>query len=311
TTLIIFFLMRQILDYSHKFPYDNEKPINKIVSLTRNTSMKRTIALLFLFMSVTGWADTISIGDTALDIPNPHGFAAVTPQMTTVYEFQKRFVAPDAEQFIAFIPESALPLALKGEMPDLTRTFSVQTAKKIIDIPVSIADFSKLKHDIKTQYEDTFKRVEKQVPDLMGKINEGITKQYKVNPALSVSQTIPLPPHQETDRTLAFSAFVKYNVNDVSGNSASYVTVVTTTFVHVKSKVLFLISYAEEDGLEWSREISKQWANAIVEANPSDFQSSVKTRNYLDVFIKYAVLGGLVGVIVILIIWASNRRKSS
>lgn len=225
--------------------------------------------------------------------------------------FQKRFVAPDAEQFIAFIPESALPLALKDEMPDLTRTFSVQTAKKLMDIPVSIADFSKLKHSFKTQYEDIFKRVEKQVPDLMGKINEGITKQYTVNPGLSVSQTIPLPPHQETNRTLAFSTFVKYNVNDVSGNSASYVTVVTTTFVHVKSKVLFLYSYAEEDGLEWSREISKQWANAIVEANPSDFQSSVKTRNYLDMFIKYAILGGLIGVVVILIKWASNRRKSS
>jgi hypothetical protein len=253
-----------------------------------------------------------------LEIPNPRGFAVVTPRMATVYEFQKQFVAPTNEQFIAFIPESAVPLALKNEIPDLTRTFAAQTAKTLVSASVSSSDFLKLKQMIKNQNEELMKKVEKDVPGLMGKINQGITKKYDIDLAFSLSQMVPLPPHHETDRLLAYSSFVKYNMNDASGNPASYVAVLTATFVHVKSKVLFLYS----SGLEWSRELSKQWADAVVAANPSDLQSSIKESlpsavtgiDWSKVGAK-AVAGAFIGLIVWLIVWligwARSRGKSS
>jgi len=260
----------------------------------------------------------MSIGGVALEIPNPPGFAPVTPQMAALYDLQKQFVAPTNEEFIAFISDAGVPVALRGEIPDLARRFSVQTAKTLVNASVSSSDFLQLKTISKSQNDDLMKKVEKGLPGLMGQINKGISKQYDVNLALSVSQMIPLPVHEETDRTLAYSAFVKYNMNDASGKPAPYVAVVTATFAHVNGKVLFLYSYAEAAGLEWSREISKEWANAVVVANPPDFQSSVKESlpsavtgiDWGKVGAK-AIAGAFIGLIIGLIAWVRNRGKAS
>jgi len=229
--------------------------------------------------------------------------------MVALYDLQKQFVAPTNEEYVAFIPEGYLAAAQKGEIPDLTRRFTVQTAKSIVSASVSSSDFVKLKNIIKSQND---------LPELMARMNKGIAKKYDVNLAFSVSQMVPLPVHEETDRTLAYSAFVKYNMNDAAGNPSPYIAVFTATFAHVKGKVLFLYSYAEEAGLEWSRESSKQWASAVVAANPSDFQSSVKESlpsavtgiDWGEVGIK-AIAGAIIGLIVGLIAWARKRGKAS
>lgn len=207
---------------------------------------------LFLLVPVAGWPNTISIGGTALDIPNPPGFAAITPQMTGTYEFQKQFVPPSNEQFIAFMPELEVPQALRNEIPDLTRYFSVQTSKANVDVFIFSSDFSMFKQIIKTQNEEMIKEVEKNLPDLLGKVSEGINKKYDLDIAFSVSQMIPLPIHHKTDRTIAYSMFIKYNINDGSSNDATSVVAGTITFAHIKGKLFFLYSFAEESGLEWA-----------------------------------------------------------
>lgn len=280
--------------------------------------MKIYLAAILLLIPTLGWSIPINVGGTALDIPNPTDFAAITPQMSTVYKLQQQFIAPTNEQFVAFIPASEVPNALKNEVPDLGRTFAVQTATTLVGLSVSSSDFLKLKNIIKSQNDELSKEVEKEMPGLMKQANEGVTKQLGVDLALSMSQMVPLSPHKETDRTLAYSAFVKYAVNDEHGNQTPYVTVVTATFVHVKGKVLFLYSYAEESGLEWSRDISKQWSNAIIAANPPDVQSSLKEAlpsavtgiDWGKVGAK-AVGGAIIGLIIGLIAWVMNRGKSS
>lgn len=209
------------------------------------------LALLLLAPVVSGAAD-ISVGGVSLAIPNPNGFSPVTPQMALLYDIQKQFVAPTNEEFIAFIPERDVPAALKDDIPDLPRCFTVQTAKSLIGSSVSTSDFAKLKDIIKTQNDELMKKVEAQLPGLTKQMNdEGLTKKYDVDLAFSVSQMVPMPVHEETDRTLAYSSLVKYDMKDEQGNPAFFVAVVTATFAHVKSKVLFLYSYAEESGLEW------------------------------------------------------------
>lgn len=280
--------------------------------------MRAFVAAFLLLAPAVGGASNISIGGVPLSIPNPQGFGPVTHQMVMLYDLQKQFVAPTNEEYVAFIREGDLAAALKGEIPDLSRRFTVQTAKSIVSASVSISDFVKLKNIIKSQNDDLVKKVEKDLPELLAKMNKGIANKYDVNLALSVSQIVPLPVHEETDRTLAYSAFVKYNVNDATGNPSPYIAVVTATFVYVKGKVLFLNSYAEEVGLEWSREASKQWASAVVVANPTDFKSSVNESlpsgvtgiDWGKVGAK-AIAGAIIGLIIGLIAWARKRGKAS
>ena len=194
----------------------------------------------------------------------------------------------------------------------------MQTAKSQLHTSVTTSNFLDLKSAVKSQNDEIFKKVKEQIPGLFEQVNSDITKKYDLNLALSMSQVIPLPVHLETDRSLAFSAFVKYNVNDSSGNAAPLVVVNTTTFIHVNGKVLFLYSFADENDLEWSRETSRQWASAIISANPSNQQVSRKEPlppaiSGIDrsKFGEKAMVGVFVGLIVGLVGWAINKSKSS
>ena len=128
--------------------------------------MRKTLSAILLLAPAVCVASNISIGDVSLTIPNPIGFGPVTQQMTALHELQKQFVAPTNEEFLAFIPEQDLPRALKGDIPDLRRRFTVQTAKSLIGVSVSSSDFAKLKNIVKSQNDDLMKKVENNIPGL-------------------------------------------------------------------------------------------------------------------------------------------------
>lgn len=277
--------------------------------------LARLLALL-LFVPTLCAATDISIGGVALQIPSPTGFSPVTQQMTVLYELEQQFVAPTNTEYAAFIPEPQVAAALKGDVSNLSRRFTVQTPKNLVETSVSTADFATLKSIIKSQNTELMKKVEAQMPGLMKQLNEGFRSKYNVDPAFSVSQMLPMPAHEETDRTLAYAALVKYDMKDASGKPAPFVIVVTTTFAHVRGKVLLLYCYAEESGLEWSRESARQWGNAIVAANPSDQQTSVKEAmasassgfDWKKVGSK-AMVGAIIGLIIGLASWMMKRGK--
>lgn len=277
-----------------------------------------TLCLLLIALPRVVSAAAIVVGGTQIEIPGPLKFSEVTPEMAALYEVQKQFVAPTNVEFLAFISDKAVPAALKDEVPELERRFTVQTAKSLVNMSVTRHNFEELKQVIKNQNEEIVKKAEAEIGKTIGKINENISDQYDVDLALSVSQMIPLPAHSETERSLAYSAFVKYSINDEAGNPSSFVTVMTATFVHVKGKVLFLYSYAEESDLDWSRNLSTQWSNAVIKANPSDFQSSVNENlpaivtgiDWNEVGVK-ALIGAFVGLLIGLVSWLVKRAKSS
>lgn len=280
--------------------------------------MKAICLVLLLLASAVGVAADISVGGVSLTILNPNGFSPVTPQMPLLYELQKQFVAPANVEFVAFIPDRDVPRILKGDIPELPRRFTVQASKNLIGASVSTSDFAKLKTIVRSQNNELMKKVEAQLPGIMKQMNERMTKKYDVDLAFSVSQMMPMPVHEETDRTLAYSTLVKYNMKDEHGNPAPIVAVVTATFIHVKGKVLFLYSYVEESGLEWSKVASQQWASAVVEANSSDLQASVKEALPSAISgIDWGKVGGkviagaFIGLIIGLIGWAMNRGKAS
>lgn len=277
-----------------------------------------TLCLILIALPRAVSAATIVVGETEIEIPNPSSFSEVTPDMATLYEFQKQFVAHTNVEFLAFISDRDVPTALKNEIPELERRFTVQTAKSLVNLSVTKKSFEELKQIIKTQNDEIVKKAEAAIGKTIVKINENITDQYDVDLALSVSQIIPLPAHAETERSLAYSAFIKYNINDEAGNPSSFVAVMTATFVHVKGKVLFLYSYAEESGLDWSRNLSTQWSSAVIKANPSDFQSSINENlpaavtgiDWGEVGVK-ALIGAFIGLLIGFVSWLVKRGKSS
>lgn len=280
--------------------------------------MKRIGTALLLLIPSLCLATDISIGGVPLAIPSPGGFSPVTPEMGNLFEMQKQFVAPMNEEYVTFIPDGDVPAALRGEIPELPRRFTVQTSKSIVSAIVPTADFGRLKDTIKTQNAEIAAKVAEKLPDMMQQFNQGTLEKYNVDLALSVSQMLPMPPHEESDRSLAYSALVRYEMNDANGNPAPFVVALTATFVHVKGKILFLYSYADEADLEWTRQASRDWAQAVIAANPSGPADAAKEALPATVAgidwgqVGEKALGGaLIGVVVGLIAWLMNRRKAA
>ncbi|MCL2872256.1 MAG: hypothetical protein FWF41_04660 [Betaproteobacteria bacterium] len=273
--------------------------------------MKALIALLLLLLPALGNAVIISVGDTDIDIPAPPGYVAVTPEMKALYEAQKLFVPPTNVEFISFIPETDASSALRGEISGLNRTFSVQTSKNAVNVSASNHDFLKLKNALKTQNDEAFKKIECQIPDFMKKINSGVSRKYDVDLALTVAQMVPLPVHDEADRSIAYSAFIKYGFNNPSGKASAETTAATIAFVHIKGKILFLYSFGEENDIEWSRNASKQWSTAVISANPGNSLTLINEAtgfNWGEIAAN-GIRGAIWGLIVYAIMVLIKRRR--
>lgn len=229
--------------------------------------MKLTASLgLVLTLTVTV-NTTIHVGGVEIEIPSPPGFVAVTPEMPTLYDLQKHFVAPGNEEFVGFVAEEGAPAARRGEVPDMMRRFSVQTAKSLKLTMFSEEEFQELSSIVRTENAALIEAVEEEIPAATEQVNRGVKDDYDVDLALEITQMLPLPVHDFSRRTLAYSAYAKYSVNDENGRPAPFVATLTATFVHVEGKVLFLYCYGGEDDLEWTRDISKAWAEAILASN--------------------------------------------
>lgn len=231
----------------------------------------RVLVLAFL-LTIPGLAPAadISVAGVSVNIPSPSGYTPVAQDMAALADMLKHFVAPTNDEFITFIPDSAAVQARKGEIPDLPRRFTVQTAKSMTRARPSASDFAQIKRVVKTQNDALIRKIKEQSATMVKQMNKGLKDEYDVDLALSLSQIVPMPVHEETERTLSYSSLVKYEMTGPDGKPAPFVVAVTTSFVHVRQKVLFLYTYAEESGLEWSRQAAQAWARAVLAANPPE-----------------------------------------
>jgi hypothetical protein len=260
-------------------------------------------ALFFMIYSAS-WSSPISIGDTKLEIPNPPGFGPITPQMKELYQLQQQYIESGHDQLFAYIEESEIPKALNNEMLNINKYFSIQTptiGKRFI---LSIDDFAKIKNNTKIQNEGIFKKAGKEIPALIDRDYKEAIKQFNIKPALSIPDTIPLPPHKESNGLLAYSTITRIRFIDNAGSPKYFVSVVTTTHLYIRGKLLILYLYSDENGIEYGRGISEQWADSVVAANSSDSSLSANTLSSFENGIDWGkvpmkgIIGAMIGLII-------------
>lgn len=237
------------------------------------TAMKLTLSLLAIVFATTSAMaspQTIAIGNTRLVIPPPASFAPVTPEMAAVNRFLETFVPPTNTQHVTFLSEGQIETALKGEMPSLDRLFTVQTAKQLEQQTVSLADFAQMKEVIRKQNATLMAQAKQQIPAFLDQADKSIEEQFDVRRELQTMQTVPLQPHEESERTFAYSMFTKAHAASAAGQPAPVATVATVTLAFAKGQVLFLYCYGKESDLGWSRKASHDWATAIMAANSAE-----------------------------------------
>ena len=280
--------------------------------------MKKT--LVFLFISpqfVIAATTTIDVGGTSIIIPYPKGFVPVTAEFVTLKKVLDSLTPSTNKRFSSFIDEKQMGQVLGDEVPALVRTFNVQTSRRDINALITNTDFGRLKEFLKKDLSDLMKQVEKEIPGIVDQLNKNIEKQFDIDMGLKIANMVPLPVHEESDRSVSYSVFAKQQFSGEKGETEIYVSVSTITMVHVKGKLLSLYCYGDHSDLQWSRQNTNEWTEAIIAANPSDFGTAIQETvpvlggiNWAKVLEK-AMIGAIVGAVIGLLGYLIKRKKKS
>lgn len=254
----------------------------------------RAILSVILLAASAQAADTFNINGKDIIVPAPKGFVRVTDEMTELKRLVQQMQDPVNDTLAYYISESDVPAAMAGEIPELDRWFILEINKQLRDMTVGKNDFSRLKEITKGQNHKMFEKVKAQIPELMNKMSQGVSQEFDMDFAMSISQVVPLDPHYESDNALGFSMYLK---NEVTVGSEKKNTIIsaTSTFLNTSGAVLFLYGYGPQNQLEWTRSASMKWAENVMTSNSQPPQKSPNGGgiNWGKVFEK-----GLVGAIV-------------
>lgn len=293
--------------------------------LGRNSKVKRTLILLLMLMPSVGHTTSVMVGNTPIEIPTPVGFAVVTRDMKTAYDYVQLRVPDSNTLLLAFIPESDIPDAMNDQLPMMQRSLTVQISKSFVNMAFSEATFAELKREMRRQNEQLSETFAKELPGFLEHYNRETVRKWGLDGDFSLSQSVPLAPHVDTLNTFAFSSYIKFGTTNDLGLPATVIRSGTATIVLVKKKVLFLYVNGAEVDLDWSRQMARDWASAVFARNlvengsgPSVARSALTSsdvwRGRILAALKGALRGGAPWAILCLIMWALmrilNRRRS-
>ena len=209
----------------------------------------------------------LTISAVPVEIPIPVGFAPVTTAMTNLIKSLEARVPPHNKLLVSFIPTNEIALALKGSVPSLTRSLSVQIPWVAPPDPVTDSDFADIKEALRRHNALLLLETEKQVPGSLRQLADNLTNALALNPVLRSLSTITFPIHDDSDTSISFSSIAISVAPGTNGVPEKRVSVTTATLVHLKQTVFHLYAYGDENDLQWSRRLSRQWTDAILQMN--------------------------------------------
>jgi len=245
--------------------------------------MNTRFAVLLLLFPVSAYALPIGSGGVTLEIPTPSGFVPVTesgftPHTRSLKQLQgllDELVPPANRELVSFIDHKDFLALQRGRPPELERRFSAQVAKKHAHAHVSRSDFQKLHSTITAQNQEMMDAIDAELPGHMDRISKGLTRQLDVETALSISDTIMLPPHEISDRAVAWSMYVTYATQFAGEGAGAYVATATMAIAELQGRLVFFYTFGGEDDLEWGRAFSRSWVDTALAHNPSNFATSI------------------------------------
>lgn len=236
---------------------------------------KLFVSLLVLAcLSATVWAERFQVAQTTLEIPAPQGFVLVTPEMVEVFDYSRLVDEADLlnENMAFYISAAEAPAALQGELPELTRNFTLKVNRNLKEAVVGSANFSELKKATQREYQQIINQLKAKDPGIYQRLNKGVQEQFDLESAIEVSQLVPFETHYETPQALAVSMYLTINVpleeeGEDEAETKEDISAATATVMNVGGKLLFLFCYAPQEDLEWTRTASQAWTENIIAAN--------------------------------------------
>ncbi len=276
-------------------------------------NMKKQFVLILFFLTINTsvCAESFDIGGNQIILPTPEGYVQVTQEMDAVHRLSMQMTDPMNDLLAYYISESVASIAMDGELPPLERTFMVKVNKELKGMIVSSQDFAEIKIMTKRQNNEALESVKSQMPEMMDKSSKGISKEFDINFALQVTNMIPLDSHYESDNAFSYSMYINYGVS-AEGLKEESVMVVTSTFINVSGKIIFLYCYGPQSDLEWTRNAIKSWTERVLSSNdqpPTQSSGGINWDKVIEKGIVGAIIGGLIGLVLSLISLFKKKKN--
>ena len=274
------------------------------------------LALLITIFSTASRADTFEVGGEMIVVPAPRGFVRVTENMTALHHWLQQVATSDVwnETLANYVPESVIPAAMAGDVPEMERYFILKVNKKLKDVTVGETYFAEFKRVARlANMENMLRKGKRKMREGMRKMSEGMSRESSVDVDFEIGETVGLDPHYEDEDEIAHSMFSNYGATVGREKKESWIVAATMTNLNVSGRLLFLYSYGSEGDLEWTRAVSKDWAARIAARNGPPRQRPRQGRmidwgKVLDEGITGALAGGLLAGILTLIALFRRRR---
>lgn len=277
---------------------------------------KLVLALILLLgLGLDARALEIEVGEQRINLPLPYGFVELTPAMSPYYETTRAYIAPSNLRYVTLITANDAEALLRGEDVELERYINVESEKAISATSVSPAQFAELRSILRSQIDDMYANIEKQMPELANEGNRKLSEEFDTDLAVELGGIVPLPIHLDTEHAIANSMFATVGGTVDGASIGTDVVAATTLFLHVKNKVLFVYVYGPESELEWTRETAEKWTTDILAANPLSAaeQRAVESTDSPGIdwskVLEKALIGALVGGAIGLFSFLFRKRK--
>lgn len=257
-------------------------------------SILASVSLIGVLLSASLHADIFTIATKRVNVPSPEGFTRATEDMAGFIHLME-FMEDQLNDTLAFyIPDLEVPNAMMGDVPIMERYFVLKANKNLRDVTVGQNDFVGLKETLKNNNREILREVRSLLSDSEDARNRRFNDELGVDLFVETAQMIPLDPHFEGDTSIAYSMYLRQDVR-TSDSQETETFVATNTVLNAAGTILFLYSYADEDDLEWTRNVSRDWAESVIASNdlPPMSSSTGGRRGLWGLILSAGLIGGL------------------
>lgn len=211
----------------------------------------------------------ITVADLTLNVPAPAGTRAVS-KASGVFKSVESALPPMLRLEAAFYGISEASNVEAGSKPPSGPFYQVQINKTFENKRFSTADFANVRKSMLKELGDSakmFAEAEKALGDTSKRIAASTGGDVKLTPG----QSVFMPPHLDEASMLGFSFRMGFQVNGAGGVGIEEEMTGTGIMAHVRGKAVQLYAYYPGSGseaLESSRRTAKEWATAVIAANP-------------------------------------------
>ena len=211
----------------------------------------------------------ISVADLTLNIPAPAGTRAVS-KASGVFKAVETALPPMLRLEASFYGISEASDVEAGSKPPSGPFYQVQINKTFENKRFSTADFANVRKSMLKELGDSAKMAA-EAEKALGDSSKRIAKSTGVDVKLTPGQSVFMHPHLDETSMLGFSFRMGFQVSGSGNVDIEEEMTGTGIMAHVRGKAVQLYAYYPGSGaeaLESSRKTAKEWAAAVIAANP-------------------------------------------